>query len=109
MALLPCRAVHTWRKPSRSRRRQFGNPDIVAAHRLDRDTAGLVLATVAPEWRAPYQEMFARREVTKTYLAVVAAIRDDMFPAQRVELHLEKRRGISVFASPRARQRPHGH
>lgn len=91
LATMP-RGSHVAQTVTIAARRQFGNPDIVAAHRLDRDTAGLVLATVAPEWRAPYQEMFARREVTKTYLAV-APIRDDMFPSQRVELHLEKRRG----------------
>jgi 23S rRNA-/tRNA-specific pseudouridylate synthase len=43
-------------------RRELGLPELTAAHRLDRLTAGVLLATVRREVRAPYQEMFARRE-----------------------------------------------
>lgn len=55
-------------------RRQFANDDVVAAHRLDAETAGLVLLTGDPAWRGPYQDMFARREVNKVYFAVAPAI-----------------------------------
>ena len=55
-------------------RRQFNNDDVVAAHRLDAETAGLVLLTGEPAWRGPYQDLFARREVTKVYYAVAPAI-----------------------------------
>lgn len=45
-------------------------PDLSPAHRLDRGTAGVLVLTVRPEVRGPYQEAFARREVRKVYEAV---------------------------------------
>lgn len=50
-------------------RRQFGNDDITAAHRLDRLTTGCLLLTLDPKYRARYQQLFDRRQVKKTYLA----------------------------------------
>lgn len=48
-------------------RRQESNDDIVTAHRLDRSTAGLLLATLHPDVRHVYQQLFAQRQVTKRY------------------------------------------
>ena len=45
-------------------------PELSPAHRLDRGTAGVLVLTVRPEVRGPYQEAFARREVHKVYEAV---------------------------------------
>jgi tRNA pseudouridine32 synthase/23S rRNA pseudouridine746 synthase len=39
------------------------------AHRLDRDTAGLVLFVINPQSRAAYHGLFARGEVEREYLA----------------------------------------
>lgn len=39
-------------------------------HRIDRDTAGLVVFSVKPEERAQYQNLFRDRAVTKTYEAI---------------------------------------
>lgn len=50
-------------------RRQFGNDEITAAHRLDRLTTGCLLLTLDPKYRARYQQLFDRRQVQKTYLA----------------------------------------
>lgn len=50
-------------------RRQFGNDEITAAHRLDRLTTGCLLLTLDPKYRARYQQLFDRRQVKKTYLA----------------------------------------
>lgn len=50
-------------------RRQFGNDEITAAHRLDRLTTGCLLLTLDAEYRARYQQLFDRRQVKKTYLA----------------------------------------
>lgn len=55
-------------------RRQESNDDIVTAHRLDLATAGLVLATVRPEYRHPYQRLFAKRRVTKLYRLVAPVL-----------------------------------
>lgn len=54
-------------------RRQEGNDEIVCAHRLDRATAGLVLAVTQPQMRGAYQKLFEQKRVRKTYLAVAPA------------------------------------
>jgi tRNA pseudouridine32 synthase/23S rRNA pseudouridine746 synthase len=51
-------------------RRSLGLPELSPAHRLDRLTAGVLLFTTRRELRGPYQTMFARGEVSKTYHAV---------------------------------------
>ncbi|GAA4328540.1 RluA family pseudouridine synthase [Streptomyces venetus] len=51
-------------------RRELGIPELTAAHRLDRLTAGLVLFTVRPEDRGAYQTLFRDRRVRKEYEAV---------------------------------------
>ncbi len=50
-------------------RRDLDLPELSPAHRLDRLTAGVLLFTVRPQVRGAYQTMFARGEVSKTYLA----------------------------------------
>lgn len=44
--------------------------DIIAAHRLDRLTAGLILCVKRKEVRAAYQQLFMNGVITKEYLAV---------------------------------------
>ncbi|MCA5892622.1 pseudouridine synthase [Isoptericola sp. NEAU-Y5] len=45
-------------------------PDLVPAHRLDRPTAGVLVFTVRPQARGPYQTTFQDRTVRKVYEAV---------------------------------------
>lgn len=51
---------------------RLDNPDLTPIHRLDRDTAGLVMFSARPDTRGAYQSMFERRTVTKVYEAVSA-------------------------------------
>jgi tRNA pseudouridine32 synthase/23S rRNA pseudouridine746 synthase len=51
-------------------RRDLGLPDLSAAHRLDRMTAGLLMFVVRREDRGAYQTLFRDRAVRKTYLAL---------------------------------------
>lgn len=51
-------------------RRELDLPELSPAHRLDRLTAGVLIFTVRPEARRPYQELFADRKVTKIYDAI---------------------------------------
>jgi tRNA pseudouridine32 synthase/23S rRNA pseudouridine746 synthase len=51
-------------------RRELDLPELSPAHRLDRLTAGVLLFTTRRELRGRYQTMFARGEVSKSYLAV---------------------------------------
>ena len=57
----------------------YQNEDISPIHRLDRETAGIVMFTCNPEVRGAYQTLFQKREVDKTYQAI-AAISNLEFP-----------------------------
>lgn len=58
-------------------------PDLVPLHRIDRDTAGLVLFSVDARTRAKYQALFPQRAVHKTYEALAVHRTDLEFPVVR--------------------------
>ncbi|MFM2051987.1 MAG: hypothetical protein RL456_24 [Pseudomonadota bacterium] len=58
-------------------KRATGLDTLVPVHRLDRETAGVVLFSVDPSTRAAYQALFRDRAVHKVYEAV-AGWRDDL-------------------------------
>jgi tRNA pseudouridine32 synthase/23S rRNA pseudouridine746 synthase len=58
-------------------KRKLGIDTLAPMHRIDRDTAGLVLFTVQPETRDAYQRLFRERAVAKVYEAI-APWRADM-------------------------------
>ncbi|UVE96736.1 pseudouridine synthase [Dietzia sp. B32] len=74
-------------------RRDLALDDLAPAHRLDRLTAGVLVFTVDPAYRGAYQELFAARRVTKTYLAVAAAP-DGVPDVQDRSSRIVKTRGI---------------
>ncbi len=49
-------------------------PDALMVHRLDMDTSGLVLFARSPEVQRAFGQQFERREVAKTYIALVEGI-----------------------------------
>lgn len=51
---------------------QYQNEGISPIHRLDRETAGIVMFTCNPEVRGAYQSLFQNRLVDKTYEAIAA-------------------------------------
>lgn len=57
-------------------RQRLQLPDLSPAHRLDRDTAGLVLLCKQIPERGHYQRLFQQRKVTKRYLAVAHAVQE---------------------------------
>ena len=62
---------------------QLRCPDLSPLHRIDRETAGLVLLSKRPQDRDAYQRLFRERQVDKCYQAI-AAWRDDLaFPLTR--------------------------
>ncbi|WP_290196265.1 pseudouridine synthase [Corynebacterium guangdongense] len=69
LATMP-RARHITETATVRMRRATGNNDLAPAHRLDRPTAGVLLFTKRREVRGAYQELFARREVSKVYEAI---------------------------------------
>jgi tRNA pseudouridine32 synthase / 23S rRNA pseudouridine746 synthase len=56
------------------------NPHLVPLHRIDRDTAGLVLFSANPASRGAYQALFRERRIAKQYLAVAPALPQLHFP-----------------------------
>ncbi|WP_094729738.1 pseudouridine synthase [Bifidobacterium hapali] len=54
-------------------REQYGEPDIVPAHRLDRLTAGVVVFVRDPALRGAYQMLFQERRTTKVYECLAPA------------------------------------
>ena len=63
--------------------RRTGNQALVPLHRIDRDTAGLVLFSVNPDSRARYQALFRERRIEKSYEAMAPALPDVEFPCTR--------------------------
>ena len=62
---------------------RLGNPGLVPLHRIDRDTAGLVLFSANPETRAAYQALFRERGIVKRYEAIAPALPGLAFPLLR--------------------------
>lgn len=60
--------------------RRFDNPSLVPLHRIDRDTAGLVLFSANPATRGIYQALFRERRIRKHYLAVAPPLPALTFP-----------------------------
>lgn len=74
-------------------RRSLGLPELSPAHRLDRLTAGVLLFTVRREVRGAYQTMFARGEVSKTYVARSSGVCGVGLPVV-LRSRIVKRRGV---------------
>lgn len=62
---------------------RLGLDGLAPIHRIDRETAGLVLFSVNPSERDAYQGLFRRHEVTKRYEAVAPWLGDIGFPLTR--------------------------
>jgi len=63
--------------------RRTGNHALAPLHRIDRETAGLVLFSTNPHSRARYQSLFRERRIDKRYEAIAPALPDVEFPCVR--------------------------
>jgi len=61
-------------------KRRFDLPHLVPIHRLDRETAGVVIFSHNPDKRGVYQSMFQKRTIGKTYEAIAPFIGGRDFP-----------------------------
>jgi len=66
--------------------RRLGNPALVPLHRLDADTAGLVLFSANPATRDAYTRLFRERTLRKQYTAVVSPPPVELPPVYRSRL-----------------------
>ncbi len=64
-------------------KRKLGIDTLAPVHRIDRETAGLVLFTVQPETRGRYQALFRDRLVAKRYEAIAPHRLDQPWPLIR--------------------------
>ena len=80
-------------------RRSLSLPELSPAHRLDRLTAGVLLFTVRPAVRGAYQTLFARGEVSKTYLAR-SAVSSMVFPVTLRSRIVKQRGRLQAFEEP---------
>ena len=64
-------------------KRKLGIDSLAPVHRLDRETAGLVLFTVQPDTRGRYQALFRDRAVEKRYEAIAPHREDLAWPLIR--------------------------
>jgi tRNA pseudouridine32 synthase/23S rRNA pseudouridine746 synthase len=63
--------------------RQLGLPQLAPLHRIDRETAGLVLLAVNPAERGTYHALFSGRTMHKTYEAIAPATEALTWPHTR--------------------------
>ena len=67
-------------------RRRLGIDSLVPLHRIDRETAGLVLFAKQAATRKAYHALFAQRSVAKTYQAIAAWQPQCAFPLTRASV-----------------------
>ncbi|MYN43071.1 pseudouridine synthase [Duganella sp. FT109W] len=61
-------------------RKTLGEEDLVPIHRLDRETAGVVIFSRNAASRGVYQSMFQKRVIDKEYEALAPRLHDAQFP-----------------------------
>ncbi|MER6379829.1 RluA family pseudouridine synthase [Streptomyces sp. NPDC001250] len=89
------RGTHVTQTALARLRCELGIPELTAAHRLDRLTAGLVLFTVRPEERGTYQTLFQDRRVRKEYEAIAPYDPGLVLP-RTVRSRIVKERGVQA-------------
>lgn len=70
-------------------RKMFDNYHISPLHRLDRDTAGVLLFCMHPDYRGAYQSLFQGRDIHKVYECVAPWRPELTFPLTHCS-HIEK-------------------
>jgi len=64
-------------------RKQHATEDLVSIHRLDRETAGVVLFSLNRKTRGHYTSLFRNRKVQKVYEALAPTLEESNFPITR--------------------------
>ena len=80
--------------------------DISPLHRLDKDTAGVMLLSVNPSSRACYHALFADRHIHKTYHAIAPTRSDLCYP---FHIHFQTWAWRAVFLTKMTQGEPNAH
>lgn len=81
-------------------RRRLELPELSPLHRLDRDTAGIILFCTDPARRGAYQSLFQRREVHKVYEAIAPWRADLRLPHTRASAIAPSGVGFCMIETP---------
>ncbi|MEC7120687.1 MAG: pseudouridine synthase [Pseudomonadota bacterium] len=79
-------------------KQHFNDPNIAPLHRLDRETAGVMLFSCNPTSSAQYHQLFADRQVQKTYEAVAGYRPELHFPLTRSSYLYKREKPFFVMA-----------
>ncbi|AZA10470.1 Ribosomal large subunit pseudouridine synthase A [Corynebacterium gerontici] len=90
LATMP-RGMHITQTVTVQMRKASANDELTPAHRLDRNTAGVLLLTKKRAVRGAYQQLFSARSVQKTYEAIGS--QSDSQPGDIWRYHLLKKAG----------------
>ncbi|BAV11708.1 pseudouridine synthase [Moraxella osloensis] len=85
---------------------QLAVNDISPLHRLDKDTAGVMLLSVNPSSRACYHALFADRHIHKTYHAIAPTRSDLCYP---FHIHSRLESGEPFFLTKTVEGEPNAH
>lgn len=85
---------------------QLAVNDISPLHRLDKDTAGVMLLSVNPSSRACYHALFADRQIHKTYHAIAPTHSDLCYP---FHIHSRLERGEPFFLTKTVQGEPNAY
>lgn len=81
---------------------ELGLPDLSPVHRIDRDTAGLVLFSIHRHERGAYQSLFRERTVHKAYEAIAPWNPSVAFPREHASRMVESDNFIRMYEVPGA-------
>jgi tRNA pseudouridine32 synthase/23S rRNA pseudouridine746 synthase len=73
-------------------KRQTGNEALSPLHRLDRETAGVILFSQQSQSRGAYQQLFQQRQIDKIYHAVAPHLPELAFPLRKASRMIESER-----------------
>ena len=90
-------------------RRKLGVDALTPLHRIDRETAGVVLFAKQPATCAGYHALFAGREVDKTYQAIAPHDASLQFPLTRASTLEDSDQFMQVREAPDAAREPNAH
>lgn len=79
-------------------KQQFNEPEIAPLHRLDRETAGVLLFSRNPKTNPLYNRLFALRQMEKVYEAVAGYRSELAFPLQRQSFLYKREKPFFVMA-----------
>lgn len=85
---------------------QTNNPDLSPIHRLDKETAGLILISKNPKTRSLYQSLFHTQDIKKIYHAIAPINHELTFP---LDLHLHLTRGDPFYIMQVKSEKPNSH